>query len=86
MFVHGLDPIPTNFADPGTIPMLRETFLFWRISKGGPGPSRGRRARGTSAMPAWEKFLKEEEIWDAILFLYDYTGRRPRAKEEAAKQ
>ena len=23
MFVHGLDPIPTNFADPGTIPMLR---------------------------------------------------------------
>src|SRR3982751_4288396 len=24
MFVHGLDPIPTNFADPGTIPMLRE--------------------------------------------------------------
>ncbi len=37
MFVHGLDPIPTNFADPGTIAMLRETFLFWRISKGGPG-------------------------------------------------
>ncbi len=23
MFVHGLDPIPTNFADKGTIPMLR---------------------------------------------------------------
>ena len=35
MFVHGLDPIPTNFHD--TIPLLRETYLFWRISKGGPG-------------------------------------------------
>ena len=30
-------------------------------------------------MPAWEKFLKEEEIWEVILFLYDHTGQRPRA-------
>ena len=30
-------------------------------------------------MPAWEKFLTEEEIWDVVLFLYDYTGQRPRA-------
>jgi mono/diheme cytochrome c family protein len=85
MFVHGLDPIPTNFADKGTIPMLRETFLFWRISKGGPGlPEEG--GPWATAMPAWEKFLKEDDIWDAILFLYDYTGSRPRAKEEAAKK
>jgi mono/diheme cytochrome c family protein len=82
MFVHGLDPIPTNFADAGTIAMLRETFLFWRISKGGPGlPEEG--GPWDTAMPAWEKFLKEDEIWDAILFLYDFTGRRPRAREEA---
>jgi hypothetical protein len=85
MFVHGLDPIPTNFNDQGTIPMLRETFLFWRISRGGPGvPDEG--APWASAMPAWEKFLTEEQIWDAILFLYDYTGRRPRAKEESEKK
>ena len=46
MFVHGLDPIPTNFTDPGTIPNLRETFLFWRIAKGGRGsPRKG--PRGT---------------------------------------
>jgi hypothetical protein len=83
MFVHGLDPIPTNFHD--TIPQLRETFLFWRIAKGGPGlPDEG--GPWDTAMPAWEKFLKEEEMWDAILFLYDFTGLRPRAKEEAAKQ
>jgi hypothetical protein len=82
MFVHGLDPIPTNFTDAGTIAMLRDTFLFWRISKGGPGlPEEG--GPWDSAMPAWEKFLKDEEMWDAILFLYDFTAQRPRAKEEA---
>jgi hypothetical protein len=84
MFVHGLDPIPTNFADPGTIPMLRDTFLMWRISKGGPGlPEEG--GPWDTAMPAWEKFLKEEEMWEAILFLYDFTGSKPRAKEVHAK-
>jgi mono/diheme cytochrome c family protein len=81
MFVHALDPIPTNFADAGTIAMLRDTFLFWRISKGGPGlPEEG--GPWDTAMPAWEKLLKDEEMWDAILFLYDFTGQKPRAKEE----
>jgi mono/diheme cytochrome c family protein len=81
MFAHGLDPIPTNFTDPATIAGLRDTFLLWRISKGGPGlPEEG--GPWDSAMPTWEKFLKEEEIWDVILFLYDFTGQRPRAREE----
>lgn len=85
MFVHGLDPIPTNFADKGTIAMLRETFLFWRISKGGPGlPEES--GPWDSAMPAWEKFLKEDEMWDAILFLYDFTEQKPRAREEATQK
>jgi hypothetical protein len=84
MFVHGLDPIPTNFADAGTIAMLRDTFLFWRISKGGPGlPDEG--GPWDSAMPAWEKFMKEEEMWEVILFLYDFTGQKPRAMEVHAK-
>ena len=34
-------------------------------------------------MPAWEKILKEEEMWEVMLFLYDFTGERPRAREEA---
>jgi Cytochrome C oxidase, cbb3-type, subunit III len=81
MFAHGLNPIPTNFTDPGTIAMLQENFLFWRISKGGPGlPAEG--GPWDSAMPAWEKFLNEDEIWEVILFLYDHTGQRPRAREE----
>ena len=83
MFVHGLDPIPTNLPD--TIPLLRDSFLFWRISKGGPGlPEEG--GPWDTAMPAWEKFLKEEEIWEAILFLYDFNGQKPRAREESTHQ
>ena len=81
MYAHGLNPIPTNFTDSGTIAQLQETFLFWRIAKGGPGlPAEG--GPWDSAMPAWEKFLKEEEIWEVILFLYDHTGQRPRAAGE----
>jgi hypothetical protein len=52
MFVHGLDPIPTNFHD--TIPLLRETFLFWRISRRPRLPDEG--APWDKAMPSWEKF------------------------------
>jgi mono/diheme cytochrome c family protein len=85
MFVHGLDPIPTNFADGDTIANLRETFLFWRIAKGGPGlPEEG--GPWDTAMPAWEKFLKEEEMWEVVLFLYDFTGEKPRARDEHAQQ
>ncbi len=80
MFAPALNPIPTNFQDPGTIGMLREAFLFWRVAKGAPGlPDEG--GPWASAMPAWESFLSEEEMWDVILFLYDYTGQSPRAVE-----
>jgi hypothetical protein len=83
MFVHGLDPIPTNF--PENIAQLRETFLFWRVAKGGPGlPDEG--GPWDTAMPAWEKILKEDEMWDVVLFLYDFTGQKPRGREETAHQ
>lgn len=78
IFTHGLDPIPANFTDPTTIAMLQEAYLFWRIAKGAPGlPAES--SPWASSMPAWEKFLTEEEIWDVILFLYDFTGQKPRA-------
>ena len=32
-------------------------------------------------MPAWEKMLNEEEMWDVVLFLYDFSGQKPRARE-----
>jgi len=81
IFAHALDPIPANFADPNTIGMLQETYLFWRVAKGAPGlPNES--TPWSSAMPAWEQFLTEEEIWDVILYLYDYTGLKPRAREQ----
>jgi mono/diheme cytochrome c family protein len=81
MYATGLDPIPTNFQDAGTIAQFQESYLFWRVAKGGPGlPPEG--GPGDSAMPAWEAFLSEEEMWDVILFLYDFTGRHPRARHE----
>ncbi|MEX0600694.1 MAG: cytochrome c [Rhodothermales bacterium] len=80
LFAHGFNPIPANFRSSTTIAMLQETYIFWRIAKGAPGlPSES--TPWKSAMPAWEDFLTEEEIWDVTLFLYDYTGQRPRARE-----
>jgi len=73
MFAHGLNPIPTNFQDPSVIPILQEGFLFWRISKGAPGlPEEA--GPWDSAMPAWESFLSEDDMWNVILFLTDFTG------------
>ncbi len=77
MFSHVFNPTPANFIDPGTIAMLRESFLFWRVAKGGPGlPNES--TPWSSAMPAWEEHLKTEEIWKVILFEYWYTGWHPR--------
>lgn len=82
IFAHGLDPQPADFGDPTTIAMLQESYLFWRIAKGGPGlPEES--TPWASAMPAWEPMLQEDQIWDVILFLYSFTGRKPRAQEHA---
>ncbi len=76
-FADGLNPLPANFQDVGIIPILTESYLFWRISKGGPGlPPSG--TPWNSAMPIWEDKLTQDEIWDVILFLSDYTGNNPR--------
>jgi mono/diheme cytochrome c family protein len=80
-FASGFNPLPANFQDNGTIAQLTESFVFWRIAKGGPGLPR----EGTpwnSAMPQWEDFLTEREIWSVILFLYDQTGWKPRTWEK----
>lgn len=80
-YAQGLNPIPLNFQDIGTIAQLQESFLFWRIATGGPGlPQEA--APWISSMPVWENFLSEEEIWKVILFLYDYTGHQPRTWEQ----
>lgn len=82
-FAHGFNPTPLPF-DQGTIAQLRESYVFWRIAKGGPGLPR----EGTpwnSAMPVWEDFLTADEIWAVTIFLYEQAGVAPRqlgAEEE----
>ena len=76
LFANSLNPRPADFTDPGTIAQLQESFLFWRIAKGGPGlPTEGK--GWNSAMPAWEGTLSEDEIWQVILYLYDATEQHP---------
>jgi mono/diheme cytochrome c family protein len=79
-FAHAFSPAPLPFNDPGTIAQLTESFVFWRIAKGGPGLPR-EATPWNSAMPAWEDFLTEEEIWAVIIYLYEHTGFHPRALE-----
>jgi mono/diheme cytochrome c family protein len=79
-YAHAFSPPPLSFTDPGTIAQLEESFVFWRIAKGGPGlPREG--APWDSAMPAWEDILTEDEIWAVIIYLYEQTGWRPRTWE-----
>lgn len=79
-FASAIHPPPANFVDKGTIAQLQESFVFWRISKGGPGlPSEG--APWNSAMPAWEGILTEDEIWKVIMYIYEAAGVEPRTWE-----
>jgi mono/diheme cytochrome c family protein len=79
-FAAGFNPPPANFVDPGTIAMLQEAYLFWRIAKGGPGLPK-ESTPWNSVMPAWEDRLTEEQIWQVIMYLYDATGQQPRRWE-----
>ena len=79
-FAYGFNQPPANFQDPGTIAMLQESFLFWRIAKGGPGLPK-ESTPWSSVMPSWEDRLTEEQIWQVILYLYDATGQHPRRWE-----
>jgi mono/diheme cytochrome c family protein len=80
-FAYGFNPPPANFEDPGTIAMLQEAYLFWRIAKGGPGLPR-ESTPWNSVMPAWEDRLTEDQIWQVIMYLYDATGQKPRRWEQ----
>ncbi|MEK6603939.1 MAG: cytochrome c [Nitrospirota bacterium] len=76
----GFNPPPANFADPGTIAMLQESYLFWRIKKGGVGLS----VEGhpwKSAMPRWEVELSDDQIWKIIMAEYAGAGQKPRTWE-----
>lgn len=82
-YAHGFNPAPIDLSS--TINDLTESFVFWRIAKGGPGlPVEG--APWNSAMPVWEDFLTEDEIWSVVIFLYEQTGLSPRTWEHAGAE
>ncbi|MEE9614634.1 MAG: cytochrome c [Thermodesulfobacteriota bacterium] len=76
----GFDPRPLPFQGKDTIAQLQESFVFWRITTGGPGLPK-EATPWKSAMPVWEDFLTEDEVWKVILFIYDYTENIPRSWE-----
>ena len=77
MYGDAFNPRPINFQDVGTIAQLQESFLFWRITTGGPGlPKEG--TPWKSAMPVWHEMLSEDDVWNVITYLYDYVGQVPR--------
>ena len=80
-YAHGFNPLPANFQDVGTIAQLQESFVFWRVTTGGPGLPK-EATPWLSAMPIWQHFLSEEEVWKVSMFIYDYTGRVPRVMKE----
>lgn len=83
-FAHAFSPIPANFRDVGTISMLQESFVFWRVATGGPGLPKGA-TPWSSAMPVWQNLLTEEEIWKAILYIYAGSDSTPRTWDEEVK-
>jgi mono/diheme cytochrome c family protein len=79
-YSHVFNPAPLSFLGTSTIAQLTESFVFWRVAKGGPGlPREG--APWSSAMPAWEEFLTDQEIWAVTMFIYDQAGLTPRTWE-----
>lgn len=77
LWAYAFNPIPANFTDAGTIAQLQETFVFWRVAKGGIGlPGEG--FPWASVMPPWEQHLTVDEIWKVVMFEYWHTGYYPR--------
>jgi hypothetical protein len=81
-YAAGYRLLPVDFTNPNELEQLSESYVFWRIATGGLSLPR-ESTPWSSAMPKWEHFLSEDEIWMVILFLYDYTDITPPQKGES---
>jgi mono/diheme cytochrome c family protein len=57
----GLNPAPANLAVAVKMPMASDAFLDWTISEGGVPVH--------SAMPPFKAILKQDQIWQLVLYL-----------------
>lgn len=80
-FAEAFNPLPANFRSSGTLSQLEEAYVFWRVATGGPGLPKGA-TPWNSAMPAWQSYLTEVEIWQVVLFIYEGSGSTPRTWAE----
>lgn len=76
IWAHVFQTYTSNFIDPGTIAQLRESYVFWRVAKGGPAVPKDS-LPWVSPMPPGEEHLTTDEIWKVILYLYWRTGYSP---------
>ena len=79
-FALAFNPPPPPFIGTDTIAQLPESYVFWRIVKGWKDLPAGSNP-WDSAMPAFEDLLPAGGIWKSSLFIYDYSGNRPRTWE-----
>ncbi len=76
----GFKPRPIAFTDVGTIETIVESYLMWRVEKGGIGlPAAA--TPWNSAMPPWEGELTRDEIWKIIMAEFHIAGKEPRIPE-----
>ncbi len=80
-YARAMEPAPLPFTGSDTIAQLEESYVFWRIVKGGRGLPK-ESAPWLSAMPAWERRLDEDQVWKVILFIYEQSGNTPRMWQE----
>ncbi len=77
IFQYSLNPFATNFADPGTLAQLQESYAFWRTATGGINlPPEG--FPWSSTMPRMDSYLSTDDIWKVVLFSYWHTRYVPR--------
>ena len=63
----GLDPQPASLADAHLMEDMSDGALFWRVSEG------GMMEPFNSLMPAWKDTLSEDEIWQVITYIREFS-------------
>ncbi len=78
---YGFKLRPINFTDNGTLEVLVEGYIFWRILKGGLGlPMEA--TPWDSAMPVWGLDLSENERWTIMMGELNLAEKTARIREK----
>jgi cytochrome c len=62
-------PNPRNFTCAETMNQISDGQMFWAISHGIPKTS----------MPSYKEFLSEEQVWQLVLFVREYSRKKKKA-------